>query len=464
MAHEAAVSKTFDLPGFSGELLHPDHSAYDEARTVFNAMIDRRPALIARCANADDVVRAVNLAREERLPLSVYGGGHSATGSAVCDAGVCVDMRGMKRIKIDVDARTARVEGGVIWSELDAATQEYGLAVTGGRVGTTGVSGLTLGSGSGWLERKYGFTCDSLLSAELVTADGRKVTASDDENPELFWGLRGGGGNFGVVTAFNFQLHEVGPILLGGMLIHPAERAGELTRFFRDYMADAPDEVGAAIAYITAPPLDFVPEPARGKPVAGVVVCYVGDPAEGEEVIRPLREFGPPAVDMVQPMPYVALQSMLEPGNPKGLQNYWSAHFLAELPDDAVDVLVRKATQPVSPMTQIILMPGGGALSRVPEDATAFGERRSPFNVHYLSMWPDPADTQANIAYTRGIAGAMEPWTTGRAYLNFLGDEGIGRVEAAFGPEKYRRLQALKDVWDPENLFRHNQNIRPTAG
>jgi FAD/FMN-containing dehydrogenase len=464
MAHEAAVSKTFDLPGFSGELLRPDHADYDEARTVFNAMIDRRPVLIARCANADDVVAAVNLAREQRLPLSVYGGGHGLTGSAVADAGVCVDLRGMKRIKIEVEGQTARVEGGVTWSELDAATQEYGLAVTGGRVGTTGVSGLTLGSGSGWLERKFGFTCDSLLSAELVTADGRKVTASEDENPELFWGLRGGGGNFGVVTAFNFQLHEVGPILLGGMLIHPAERAGELTRFFRDYMADAPDEVGAAIAYITAPPADFVPEPARGKPVAGVVVCYVGDPDEGEEVIRPLREFGPPAVDMVQPMPYVALQGMLEPANPKGLQNYWSAHFLAELPDEAVDVLVGKATQPVSPMTQIILMPGGGALSRVPEDATAFGERRSPFNVHYLSMWPDPADSETNIAYTRDIAGAMDQWTTGRAYLNFLGDEGVGRVEAAFGTEKYRRLQALKDVWDPENLFRHNQNIPPTAG
>ena len=464
MSHETAVTTTFELPGFSGQLLRPDDSGYDEARTVFNAMIDRRPALIARCANADDVAAAVNLAREEHLPISVYGGGHGVTGSAVVDAGICVDLRGMKRVDVDPEAKTARVEGGSTWSELDAATQEHGLAVTGGRVGDTGVAGLTLGSGSGWLERKIGYTCDNLIAAEVVTADGRQVTASEDENPDLFWGLRGGGGNFGVVTAFHFRLHEVGPIVLGGMLMYPAEMARDLTRNFRDFMADAPDEVGAAVAFISAPPLDFVPEPVRGKPVVGVVICYAGDVEEGEEAVRPLREFGPPALDMVQPMPYVAVQSLLEGGNPKGMQNYWTADFLAELPDEAIDVLVGKATQPVSPLSQVILMPGGGALSRVDDDATAFGQRSAPFNVHYISMWPDPADAEQNIAFTRDLAGAMKPWTTGRAYLNFLGDEGIGRVEAAFGTEKYKRLQALKDEWDPENLFRHNQNIPPTAG
>jgi FAD/FMN-containing dehydrogenase len=464
VSHETAATTTFELPGFSGRLLRPDDPDYDEARSVFNAMIDRRPALIARCATAGDVAAVVDLAREENLPISVYGGGHGVTGSAVVDAGVCVDMRGMKRIDVDPEAKTARVEGGAVWSEIDAATQEHGLAVTGGRMSTTGIAGLTLGSGSGWLERKIGFTCDNLVAAEVVTADGRQVTASEDENADLFWGLRGGGGNFGVVTAFHFRLHEVGPIVLGGMLMYPAEMARDLTRNFRDFMADAPDEVGAAIAYISAPPLDFVPEPVRGQPVAGVVICYAGDVEEGEEAVRPLREFGPPALDMVQPMPYVAVQSLLEGGNPKGMHNYWSADFLAELPDEAIEVLVGKATKPVSPMSQIILMPGGGAISRVDEDATAFGQRTAPFNIHYLSMWPDPADTERNIAYTRDIASAMKPWTTGRAYLNFLGDEGIGRVEAAFGTEKYRRLQALKDEWDPENLFRHNQNIPPTAG
>jgi FAD/FMN-containing dehydrogenase len=294
-----------------------------------------------------------------------------------------------------------------------------------------------------------------------VTADGRQVTTSEDENAELFWGLRGGGGNFGVVTAFHFKLHPVGPIVLGGMLMYPAEMAGELTRHFRDFMADAPDEVGAAIAYISAPPLDFVPEPVRGKPVAGVVICYAGDPEEGEEAIRPLREFGPPAVDMVQQMPYVAIQSLLEGGNPKGMQNYWTADFLAGLPDEAVDVLVAQGTAPVSPMTQVVLFPGGGAISRVDDDAMAFGHRRAAWNVHYLSMWPDPADNDRNIAYTKAISAALKPWTTGGAYLNFLGDEGTARIRAAFGPQKYARLVEIKRAWDPNNLFRLNQNIPP---
>jgi FAD/FMN-containing dehydrogenase len=464
MSDETAVTSGFELPDFNGEVLRPDDAGYDDARKVFNGMIDRRPALIARCADADDVVAAVNLAREHDLPLSVYGGGHGVTGSAVVDAGICVDLRGMHAVEVDPDAAKARVGGGAIWGEVDAATQEHGLAITGGRVSGTGVGGLTLGSGSGWLDRKLGFTCDNLIAAEVVTADGSKVTASEAENSELFWGLRGGGGNFGVVTAFHFRLHPVGPIVLGGMLMYPAEMAGDLTRFFRDFMLEAPDEVGTGLAFISAPPLDFVPEPVRGKPVVGVVVCYSGPPEEGEEVMRPLREFGPPALDMVQPMPYTAVQQLLDPPNVKGMQNYWTADFLADLPDEAVDVLVGHATNPVSPMSQVILVPGGGAVARVDEEATAFGQRKAPWNVHYLSMWPDPADTEQNIAFTRGLATAMKPWTTGRAYLNFIGDEGIGRVEAAFGTEKYERLQALKDEWDPENLFRHNQNIPPTAG
>jgi FAD/FMN-containing dehydrogenase len=464
MPEDTAVTTRFELPGFSGELLHQGDDGYDEARKVFNGMIDRSPALIARCGGPDDVVAAVNLAREHRLPLSVYGGGHGVTGSAVVDAGVCVDLRGMRAIDVDSDDRTVRAEGGATWGEFDAATQEHGLAVTGGRVTDTGIGGLTLGSGSGWLERKLGFVCDNLIAAEVVTADGRKVTASEDENADLFWGLRGGGGNFGIVTAFHLRLHEIGPIVLGGMLMYPAEAAGDLVRFYRDFVKDAPDEVGSAVAFISAPPLDFVPEPVRGQPVVGVVVCYAGPVEEGEERMRPLREFGPPALDIVQPMPYVAVQQMLDPPNQKGMQNYWSADFLDELPNEAVDVLVEHATKPVSPLTQILLVPGGGAIARVDEDATAFGQRSAPFNIHYLSMWPDPADTEKNIAYTRGLATAMKPWTTGRAYLNFIGDEGTARVEAAFGTERYKRLQALKDEWDPENLFRHNQNIPPTAG
>ena len=457
------VSSRFELEGFGGELLHPGERGYDEARAVFNGMIDRSPVVIARCGSADDVVAAVALARDQHLPLSVYGGGHGVTGSAVCDAGVCVDLRGMKRIDVDPESSRVRAEAGLTWGELDAATQEHGLAVTGGRVSSTGVAGLNLGSGSGWLERKLGFVCDNLIEAEVVTADGRTVLASETENPDLFWALRGGGGNFGVVTAFHLRLHPIGPIVLGGMLMYPAPMAGDLLRFFRDFMAEAPDEVGAGLAFITAPPEEFVPEPVRGQPVVGVVLCYAGPVEEGEEVLRPLREFGPPGIDMVEPMPYVAVQQLLDAAAPKGMQNYWTADFLDELPDEAVDVLVGHATQPVSPLTQIIVVPGGGAVARVPEDATAFGQRQAPWNVHYLSMWPDPADSERNIAYTRDIASAMQPWATGRVYLNFIGDEGQGRVAAAYGPETFARLQALKATWDPENLFRHNQNIPPAA-
>jgi len=454
-------SATFDLSGFKGLVLRPGDDGYDEARSVFNVMIDRRPAVIARCADADDVVILVNLARENHLPLSVYGGGHGVTGSAVVDAGICIDLRGMKGIAVDPAAGTVRAEAGLTWGELDAATQEHGLAVTGGRVSDTGIAGLTLGSGSGWLERKLGFSCDNLVEAEVVTADGRKVVASEDENADLFWGLRGGGGNFGVVTALHFRLHPVGPVLLAGMLLYPAQMATDVVRFYRDFMRDAPDEIGGALTFITAPPAPFVPEPVRGHPVVGVVACYVGPIPDGEAALRPLREFGPPGVDLIEPMPYVALQHMIDEGNPRGMQNYWSADFLVDLPDEAVDVIVEHATRPVSPLSQVILVPGGGAIARVDENATAFGQRGAPWNVHFLSLWPDPAENERNIAYTRAIATAMKPWTTGRAYLNFIGDEGLGRVEAAFGPERYARLQAVKATWDPENLFRHNQNIPP---
>jgi len=458
---EDAGSGPLSLDEFSGTTLSPGDDGYDEARAVFNGMIDRRPALIARCANVDDVVSVVNLARTNDLPLSIYGGGHGVTGSAVVDAGVCLDLRGMGTVTVDPEAQTARVEGGATWGTVDAATQEHGLAVTGGRVSATGVAGLALGSGSGWLERSFGFVCDNLLQAEVVTADGRVVVASEEENSDLFWGLRGGGGNFGVVTAFHFRLRPLGPIVLGGLLLYPAAVASELVRFYRDFMINARDEVGTALAFITAPPEDFVPEPVRGQPVIGVVCCYAGSVEDGEEALRPLRELPYLGVNMVQPMPYVAVQQLLDPPNPKGMQNYWTADFFDELPDEAVDVLVEHATKPVSPLTQIILVPGGGAIARIDEDATAFGQRSAQWNIHYLSMWPDPADTETNIAFTRGLASAMKPWTTGRAYLNFIGDEGAGRVEAAFGPEKYLRLAELKRKWDPTNLFRHNQNIPP---
>jgi FAD/FMN-containing dehydrogenase len=449
------------MAGFRGQVLMPDDPGYEDARRVFNGMVDRRPERIMRCADAFDVITAVNTARRMALPLSVYGGGHGVTGSAVVDGGVCIDLRMMNDISVDPAARTVKVGAGATWGQLDAATQEHGLAVTGGRMSTTGVAGLALGSGSGWLERAFGFTCDNLVSAKVVTAEGKLVIAAERENPDLFWGLRGGGGNFGIVTEFTFALHELGPTVLGGMQLYPAGMGGELVRFWRDFMTTAPDEVGSALAFITAPPVEFVPEPVRGQPVIGLIVCYAGDVEDGQRVLAPLLEFGPPAVAMVQPMPYVALQQLIDEGNPSGMQNYWSADFLAELPDEAADMLVSVATHPVSPLTQVILIAGGGAIARVPEEATAFGQRNAPFNLHYLSLWQDPADDAVNIEHTRRVAASMRPWTTGRAYINFIGDEGRARVEAAYGPEKFARLQQLKRVWDPDNVFCHNQNIPP---
>ena len=447
---------------FRGTVVTPSDAGYDEARSVFNGLIDHKPERIMRCVDAADVAIAIRDARAAGRPISVYGGGHGVTGSAVIDAGVCVDLRAIDHVVVDPEARTARVGGGANWGVVDAATQEHGLAVTGGRVSTTGVGGLSLGSGSGWLERAFGFTCDNLLSAEVVTADSRVVTASEDEHPDLFWAIRGGGGNFGVVTEFTLTLHPVGPIVLGGMLLYPGFMAKDVLRNWRDYMLDAPREVGGGVALITAPPEEFVPEPARGMPAVGVVVLYAGDPDEGARVVEPLTSFGPPAANLVQPMPYVAVQQLLDPPNQKGMHNYWSGDFLSEFPDEAVDAFVDNVQPPVSPLTQMIVVPGGGAIADKTDADMAFGNRGAPFNMHYLSMWPpDPTQDQANIDKTRRISAALKPWTTGQVYLNFIGDEGLTRVESAYGPEKYARLRKIKKVWDPENVFRHNQNIPP---
>jgi len=452
-----------EAAGFGGEAVAPGDPGYDDLRKVFNGMIDRRPALIARCTGASDVSAAVSFARDAGVPVSVYGGGHGVTGNAVCHEGVMIDLRPINDIEVDPEARTCRAGAGLTWGELDAATQEHGLAVTGGRMTTTGISGLALGSGSGWIERKCGLTCDNLLSIEIVTADGQILTASESENEELFWGTRGGGGNFGVVTEFEFRLHPVGPEVLGGLLMYPAPMAAGVLANFRDFMATAPDEVGAGVALITAPPEEFIPEPVRGQPVVGVIVCFTGPVQEGEEVLRALREFGPPAMDMVQPMPYLAVQQLIEAGNPTGMRNYWTADFLAGLPDEGIETMCKYHLTKPSPLSQIILLTGGGAVARVPDDAMAFGQRQAPFNLHILSLWPEAADDEANIAWTREFGAAMKPYTTGRAYLNFIGEEGEDRVKAAFGPEAYARLQALKDRYDPDNLFCLNQNIKPSG-
>jgi FAD/FMN-containing dehydrogenase/pimeloyl-ACP methyl ester carboxylesterase len=447
--------------GFGGEIADPRHRRYNELRKVFNGMVDRRPALIARCGDARDVAAAIGFARDRGLPVSVYGGGHNVTGNAVRDDAVTIDLRPMKRIAIDPATRICRADAGLTWGELDAATQAHGLAVTGGRVSTTGLGGLALGGGSGWLERRLGYTVDNLLSVELVTADGRILTASEREHPELFWGTRGGGGNFGVVTRFDLRLHPIGPIVLGGMLLYPAAQAPAVLAGFRDAMTDAADEVGAGVALFTAPCADFVPEPLRGRPVAGVVLCHAGPVEDGERALRPLRAVGSPALDMVAPMPYVALQRLIDPGYPSGLRNHWTGDFLERLPDEAIAILSRLHLAAPSPLTQILTLPGGGAASRVPDGTMAIGQRRAPFNLHITSMWRDAADDEANIAWTRELSAAMRPYTTGRVYVNFIGDEGRDRVVASFGSPGYARLQALKRRYDPENVFRASQNIEP---
>ncbi|MCW3057413.1 MAG: linked oxidase-like protein [Solirubrobacterales bacterium] len=451
---------------FRGALVDPEHADFDSARMVWNGMFDRRPGLIARCSGAADVIAAVNFARETSMPLAVRGGGHSASGYGTCDDGLVIDLSPMKGIRVDPQAGTARAEAGMTWGEFDRETQAFGLAVTGGRFSTTGIAGLTLGSGSGWLERKCGLAADNLLSVDIVTADGSLLTASEAENEELFWGLRGGGGNFGVVTSFDYRLHEVGPIVYGGMLVCPPDRAGEVLRFMRQYMADAPDDLGGAVAFVSAPPEPSVPAEMHFKPILGVVICWTGSIAEGERVLEPIRRVAQPLMDMVQPMPYTALQSMLDGGAPHGTRAYMKAEFLPELSDEAIAKLAQHGNNRAGPMAQLLLEPMGGAISRVGDDETALGRRDVPWCYHALAMWmePDEEAAAAQTAWARGLAEDLKPHVVDGVYLNYTSDEGEDRVRASYGEEKYARLVALKDRYDPTNVFRLNQNIKPSGG
>ncbi len=443
-----------------GEVLTAGGAGYEEARTVFNGMIDTRPAAIVRCKDPHDVIAVVELARVRACEVSIRSGGHGVTGSQLTDEGIVVDLTAMKRITVDPEARTARVQAGVTWGELDAATQEHGLAVTGGRVPSTGIAGLTLGAGSGWIERKFGFTCDSLIEADVVTADGRFVRANETENSDLLWALKGGGGNFGVVTQFTYRLHPVGPMVYGGMLVFPPFAARELAQTYREFMRSAPDEVGGGFAFVTAPPEEFVPEQARGKPAVGIIATYSGDPEEGERVFGPFKDMGP-AVDLTGPMPYVAVQALLEHGNPPGNRHYWKADLLDELTDEAIDKLADAHMRMPSPLTVMLLQPLGGAVSRVPADATALGRREAGWAYHVISQWVDPADDERNIEWTRSVSQSLEPYASGGVYITYTSDTGEARVRDAFR-DHYDRLVAIKDRYDPGNMFHLGQNIRPS--
>jgi FAD/FMN-containing dehydrogenase len=446
---------------FSGKLLRSGDPGYDDSRSVFNGMIDRRPVLVAQPLNSADVSAAVKFAVEQNLLLSVKGGGHSGSGLAVADGALMIDLALLNEITVDPQAKTATAGGGAKWGAFDAATQAHSLAVTGGRVPSTGIGGLTLGSGSGWLERKLGYTVDNMIGAEVVLANGDVVYASETENADLFWGLRGGGGNFGIVTKFEFRLHEIGPMVFGGMLVFPRFRAAEVIKAYRDFMENADDDIGGAAALVCAPPLDFVPEAMHGMPIVGIIVCYTGKPEDGPAAIKPLLDLQP-VMNITQPMPYLEVQKLIEEANPAGMQNYWKADMYPELPDEAVDALVTAAAEPRSTMTAVLIQPQLGATARVPDGATALGWRGAKWSIHYLGMWPDPSENDEQIAWVRRVTGALQKWAQEGTYLNYLSDEGEDRVKESFGPH-YKRLEELKNKYDPTNLFRLNQNIKPTV-
>lgn len=449
--------------GLRGEVLVPGDKGYDAARQIWNGMIDRRPAVIARCAGAADVLHAVNFARENGLPLSVRGGGHNVAGNAVCDGGLMIDLSAMKSIRVDPQNRTVRVEPGCLLGELDRETQAFGLATPGGIVSTTGVAGLTLGGGFGWLSRKYGLTVDSLISADIVTAAGDLVTASNTQNADLFWGIRGGGGNFGIVTSFEFRVHEVGPEVYCGLILHPFEAAREYMPFHREFVKSAPDELTAWMVVRKAPPLPFLPESVHGQMVLAVALLYLGDPAEGETLVQPIREFATPHGEHLGLNPFVGWQSAFDGLNAPGARNYWKSHNLKDLSDGAIDAILEYGSKLPSPDCEIFIPHMEGAIQRVPAAETAYAHRDAPFIINIHTRWQDPADDETCIRWARDLFDATRPFSTGGVYVNFLSDEGEARVRDAYPPEVWDRLVQLKNKYDPMNLFRLNQNIKPTG-
>ena len=446
-----AESQALIAPSFIGQLVGPADRGYDEVRRVHNGLIDKFPKLVARCQGVADIADAVQLARTRGLQVSVRGGGHNVGGRATIDDGLMIDLSLMKGIHVDASARTARAEGGVLWREFNRATQLHGLATTGGVVGSTGIAGLTLGGGLGWLMPKYGLALDNLRSADIVMADGSVVRASAEENPDLFWAIRGGGGNFGIAASLEYTLHQVGPTITGGVVVHPLTRAADVLRFFRDTCATLPDEAMLVAALQTAP---------DGAKVAGIVGSHCGPLEQGEAAFRSIKAFGPPVLDMIGPMPYATLNGMIDPAFPKGALNYWKAQFLTNLDDDAIRTLIEAFQACPSPMSHIIVEHFHGAASRVPVDATACTLRVAGFNVIIASQWIDPAETERGIKWARDTFAALTPYLAPTRYLNYLEDDAFDAAAVAYGPN-LPRLRAIKAKYDPDNFFRHNVNIVP---
>jgi len=450
--------------GLRGRVAVPGTDDYEQARTIWNAMIDRRPALAVRCAGAADVIRAIRFARENDLVLAVRGGGHNIAGNAVCEGGLQIDLSQMKSVRVDPSRRTARVEPGATLGEFDKEAQAFGLATPLGINSTTGVAGLTLGGGFGWLSRRHGLSIDNLLSADVVTAAGELVKASEHENPDLFWGIRGGGGNFGVVTSFEFKLHPVGPTVLAGLVVHPLDAAKDVLRFHREFVETVPDEFVCWFVMRQAPPLPFLAPEWHGKEILALAVCYNGDIATGERIAKPLREFGKPIADIIGPMPYTAWQTVLDPLLTPGARNYWKSHDFAGLSDGLVEVMMDHARRIPDPQTEIACAQLGGAVARVARGATAYNHRDGKYVMNVHGRWADPAKDDACIAWARSLWKETSRFATGSVYVNFLTQEetGVDRLRAAYG-ENYDRLVALKNKYDPTNLFGVNQNIGPTV-
>ncbi|MGH2572130.1 MAG: FAD-binding protein [Actinomycetota bacterium] len=449
------------IPGFEGWVLTPGDPDYDQARGIWNGAIDRHPAFIAGCTGPSDVAAALRFARARELPIAVRGGGHSVAGTSVCDDGVVVDLSPMKAMQVDPAARTARAGAGLRWGEFDAATQAFGLATTGGQMSETGIAGLTLGGGLGWLMRRHGLTIDNLLSADVVLADGRRVTADEHEHPDLFWALRGGGGSFGVVTSFTYRLHPVGPEVLAGLVIWALEDAPEVLRFYREFADRAPREVNSILALRKAPPLPFLTVELHERPVCVVALLHLGDGEEAERALAPMRTFGRPLLDIVAPRPYTALQSIVDAGVPHGWHYYWKSVEAGPLEDPLIDTLVEHSSLIGSPWSYTVIFQLGGAVADVDEGATAYSNRRAAHNVNVNGVWlPHQSIGDQETEWTRAFFGALEPHQTG-VYLNFLDRDEQDRVAVAYGEDTYGRLRSIKGLYDPDNVFRLNHNIRP---
>ncbi|WP_214367777.1 FAD-binding oxidoreductase [Pseudonocardia sp. H11422] len=442
-----------------GPVITRDDEEYEEARKVYNAMIDRRPALVVRCANAGDVMQAVDFARENGLDPAVRGGGHSVPGFGTCDDGVVIDLSGMRGVRVDPTRGTARAEGGATWGDFNAATHAFGSATTGGIVSTTGVSGLTLGGGIGYLARGCGLSCDNLVSADVVIADGRFLVASEDDNADLFWALRGGGGNFGVVTSLEFRLHPVKDIY-GGPMFYELSDAETVLRFFRDFIADAPEQFGGFPAFQIAPPLPFIPQDRHGEPFLAVVSCWAGSLDQGEQVLKPFHDIAPVVAEFVGPMPYPALNSAFDALVPPGLQHYWKANFVTDLTDEAIAAHLEHGPKVPVVNSTMHIYPINGACHRVAPEATAFPYRDANFAAVIAGMWPDPAANDANIAWVRDYYEATAPHSEAGGYINFMGADDQGRITANYRGN-YDRLVDVKRKYDPDNLFHLNQNIQP---